>query len=531
MFDGYVQRLLGSANRAERESLYFGYTLHHEYPVLVPTELLFEHAHILGSPGTGKTALGLAPLILQLMRRNDGPVVVLDLKGDMSLFNTVRLEAEELGRTFKWFTNKPYRSTYVFNPWRQSYLERLTLPEILGMMMLSLNMHHGDDYGRSFFSMKARTLLQDALKDALDLETDGRTGSRQAYGPESFVELERLLRDLCRSNDEYRQSEHLLHVLQSLLDLPQLNMTPGPQGNNQAANHAIHMPEVVREKQVVYFWLQSLMDVTTVSEIARLALYSVLTAAINYRDETGQKPRVYFITDEAQNLVAQNIANVLAQASEYQVACVLAHQTLSQLNPPGGVDLRELVLSCTSIKQFWSARDPNLKDYISKISGEVGYYSASWDQFKHRIQRGEVGRQYAASHPNEPMYIQVSEQVGPRLTSQDIEDYSRQPNTSILAIERNAGFSCFQGAFPVHMDWIMSQDEHRYLNLELGWPEGSKETIQTEGVWPKAAPSDPSASSCSAVDEGLSGSPRESAHAGTKLDEFAKQFEQRRRRR
>ena len=484
-FDGYVNRLLQSANQTERESLYYGYTLHHQYPVLVPIELLFEHVHILGAPGTGKTILGLAPLTTQLIRRNDGPVVVLDLKGDMSLFNTVRWEAETAGRTFKWFTNKPYRSTYVFNPWRQSYLERLTLQEILGLFLLSLNMHHGDDYGRAFFGMKARTLFQDALKEALDLEKSSRRSRRRrADLPESFVDLEAMVRQLARSDEEYRAGEHLVHVLQSLIDFPQLNMSPSQDWRKPAVSHAIHMSEVVHEKQVVYFWLQALMDVTSVAEIARLVLYSALTAAVAYRDETGQKPRVYVIVDEAQHLIAQNIANVLAQAREYCVACILAHQSLSQLNPPGGVDLRELVLSCTSVKQFWSARDPGLKDHISKISGEVAYYSASWDQFKHRVRSGEVGRQYAASHPGEQMYIRISETVGPRLTSQDIEDYSRQPNTSILSIERNAGFSCFQGAFPVHMDWIMSEDEHRRRNLEVAWPDASDETIVTQGVWP-----------------------------------------------
>ena len=167
-FDGYVNRLLQSANPTERDSVYYGYTLHHQYPVLVPIELLFEHVHVLGAPGTAKTALGMSPLTAQLIRRNDGPVVVFDLKGDMALFNAVRWEAENAGRTFKWFTNKPYRSTYIFNPWRQSYLERLTLQEILGLFLLSLNMHHGDDYGRAFFGMKARSLFQDALKEALE---------------------------------------------------------------------------------------------------------------------------------------------------------------------------------------------------------------------------------------------------------------------------------------------------------------------------------------------------------------------------
>ena len=485
-FDGYVNRLLGSANRTERDSVYYGYTLHHQYPVLAPIELLFEHVHVLGAPGTGKTALGLAPLTTQLIRRNDGPVIVLDLKGDMALFNTVRFEAESTGRTFKWFTNKPYRSTYIFNPWRQAYLERLTLQEILGLFLISLNMHHGDDYGRAYFGMKARSLFQEALKEALDRETSSpRRRRRAAEVPESLADLEAMLRDLARSDEEYRAGEHLVHVLQSLVDFPQLNMSPRRDWREPAVADGIHMPEVVRDKQVIYFWLQALIDVTSVSEIARLALYSVLTAAVDYRDETGQKPRVYVITDEAQHLIAKNIENVLAQAREYCVACILAHQSLSQLNPPGGVDLRELVLNCTSVKQFWSARDPALKDHISKISGEVCYYSASWEQFKHRVLGGNVRRECAASHPGEPMYIRIDEGVGPRLTSQDIEDYSRQPNTSILSIERNAGFSCFQGAFPVHMDWMMSQDEYERRNLEVGWPEASDETIVTKGVWPK----------------------------------------------
>ncbi len=544
-FDGYVRRLLQSANPVERESLYFGYTLHHQYPVLPPLDLLFEHVHILGAPGTGKSALGVAPLTAQLIRRNDGPVIVLDLKGDMALFNTARIEAEEAGRTFKWFTNKPYRSTYIFNPWRQSYLERLILPEILGLFLLSLNMNHGDDYGRAFFGLKSRALLQEALKHGLDLENSPlRSRNRHSTTvPQSFVELETMLQKLARNSQEQRAGEHLVNVLQSLVDFPQLNMAPNQPASSQAVQHAIHMPDVIRGKQVVYFWLQALMDVTTVAEIARLVLYAALSAAVGYRDETGAKPRVYLIVDEAQILVAQNIANVLAQAREYGLACVLAHQSMSQLNPPGGVDLRELVMNCTGIKQFWSARDPEQKDYISKISGEVGYYSASWDQFKYRVSRGLIGRGYAAAHRDEPMYISISESVGPRLSSQDIEDYSRQPNTNILTIERNAGLSHFQGAFPVHMDWIMSADEFRRRNFDMSWPEDTEETITTTGVWPKIDGVSGEDTPQADLSEGLPGEPSDSTSddnsrrekdpsqdAAGKLDKIQQDLERKRKR-
>ena len=251
-FDGYSRRLLQSANPVERDSSYWGYTLNHEYPVLLPTELLFEHVHILGGTGTGKTALGLSPLIVQLIRRNDGPVVVLDLKGDMALFNTVRIEAEDANRKLKWFTNKPHRSTYIFNPWRQAYLEKLAIQEILGLFLLSLNLHHGDDYGRGFFSLGSRTLLQDCIKQCLEFEqsTRPRRGKKRPQAPESFVELEAKIRELSKTSDEYRSGQHLLHVLQSLVDFPQLNMAPRRNANEPAIKHAIHMPEVIDETLV-----------------------------------------------------------------------------------------------------------------------------------------------------------------------------------------------------------------------------------------------------------------------------------------
>ena len=87
----------------------------------------------------------------QIIALNRGPLVIFDGKGDIGLFNSVREWAEEVGRTFKWFTNRPFRSTYVFNPWDQRLLKRLTLTDIPGLITQSLNLHHGQDYGRAMF--------------------------------------------------------------------------------------------------------------------------------------------------------------------------------------------------------------------------------------------------------------------------------------------------------------------------------------------------------------------------------------------
>ena len=107
------------------------------------------------------------------------------------------------------------------------------------------------------------------------------------------------------------------------------------------------MPEVIEKKQVVYFYLAGALDNAAVAEIAKLAMYSLFTAAIDYYEQHGKKPRVYTIWDEAQIMIAKNIEHVLTQSRSHGMACILAHQAMSQLNPPGGVDLRELVMQCT----------------------------------------------------------------------------------------------------------------------------------------------------------------------------------------
>jgi len=127
--DAITDRLLHSRNPAERRSIYQGHSYHQGIPVLLDTDLLFEHKHIVGPPGMGKTTLGLQTDALQLIRRNDGPLVIFDCKGDPAFFNSIRSAAKRAGRTFKWFTNKPFRSTYVFNPWDNRLLKKLSLPD------------------------------------------------------------------------------------------------------------------------------------------------------------------------------------------------------------------------------------------------------------------------------------------------------------------------------------------------------------------------------------------------------------------
>src|SRR5262245_36106556 len=103
-WDAVIDRLLKSKHPLEREHLLFGTHAEYGYPVLVHKPIVEKHVHFQGGSGTGKTSRGFAPMEVQLIRAGEN-VAMLDLKGEMFNFETVRIECARCERTFKWFTN------------------------------------------------------------------------------------------------------------------------------------------------------------------------------------------------------------------------------------------------------------------------------------------------------------------------------------------------------------------------------------------------------------------------------------------
>jgi hypothetical protein len=311
-----------------------------------------------------------------------------------------------------------------------------------------------------------------------------RSTQSHRHPVESFVELHNLLQEVSQLyEDDFKGGRHLGFLVENLAEFEQMNLF---QTNHPAHASAIRMSQAVQNKEVIYFYLVGAIDLVTVAEIGRLAIFALLNAVMAYKDATGKAPRVYCICDEAQCLIAQNIANVLAQARSHGLAMILAHQSMSQLNPPGGLDLRELVLSCTSIKQFFTARDLWLQDYISQMSGQTRYYTASYDNEPDDFLAGNVGPGFAAGTWNRPPMINIRESIGPRLMPHDIQAVSRDENTCLFSVDRGRGFSHFHGFFPMYVDWPIDKVEYdRRLN-EMPWPAGAEHTLEIMPPWPPA---------------------------------------------
>ena len=488
--DGYSERLRNSRNVKERNSIIIARTLFNDYPVLIHLKLAFEHFHILGGTGIGKTTLGLMTDMIQLIRRNNGPVVVVDCKGDMALFNTARIEAERAGRKFKWFTNRQGHSTYVFNPFDKNMYAQLSLHEIVGFLMSALNLHHGSDYGRAWYTIANRVLMKRAFQETLNRTNgSGGRGRPSSYEKvESFKDLNDIILFLAADGKEYQAAQHLAFLIESLAEVEQLNLSARTHPNHPSVENAINMSDAIDNNEVIYFYLTGAIDSQSVAEIGRLAIYSLLTACVNYKDRTGQRANAYLLADEAQAVIAQNIAQVLAQARSYGLACFLAHQSMSQLNQAGGVDLRELFMGCTSVKQIFSARDPWLQKYVADTSGRVRYANYSYQQDAKDLLSGLFGIQHAVKNEDGIPAVETSDIIGPGLTPQDILDINRDNNMCMLMIERAEAFSRWIRFAPAYVDWPMHEQDYDDRQYHTPWPEGTPETITTQSPWPANTP-------------------------------------------
>src|SRR5262249_10294740 len=106
-WDNAVDRLLNPVVRDgdASKNILLGRNYYLDYPVLLDRRILDEHGHITGGSGGGKTSLGVAPLLSQLIASEDCSVVLLALQGDPALFPAPRSEARGAGATLQWCTN------------------------------------------------------------------------------------------------------------------------------------------------------------------------------------------------------------------------------------------------------------------------------------------------------------------------------------------------------------------------------------------------------------------------------------------
>jgi len=450
-WEGYQRRLTESpfeskdkAERIirERDHVFLGLNEPADYPILLHTDILKEHAHFTGDSGSGKSSLGVAPLVAQLIGRPRSSIVVLDLKGDEALFECARIEAERHGVPFRWITNSPGQSTYAFNPFKQKHMEGLSRFQLAEVLLKSLGLEYGEGYGRAYFSSLHRDTMTRLLGMFPEIDSF-RHLHRYLEHAGQYIEL---------SREQRAHGAHLTTTINMLAAIDALNITSTEDGPNQAFANRIDMSDVISQPNVVYFFLQTQLQEATMREVAKLALFSLLTAAaLNKRRDH----QVYLFIDEFQQVASSDIEIVLRMARDSGIGAILANQTVSDLKTPSA-DLRPTIQANTRLKLIYSATDLAQQDTIIKSSGEALYYALGYSA-------SARGGSFSAR-----------EQIAPRINRNDVISASDDENLSICHVSRGRGFSQF-GGFPFKMYTAFHITNEEYNRRRArDWPKADE---------------------------------------------------------
>ena len=225
--------VLGGPNIKERDHLFLGVQPSADFPVLLDRKLLAEHAYFVGDSGSGKTSLGLMPLLIQLIRNETAgpgsevmenateppPIIVLDLKGDMALFNTIKHEsAARKPDSFYYFTPEPKKESCYFNPFQSLDSDNRSVVQLAQILLDALGLNHGEGYGKSYFARRIKHTMFAALN--------------KKPKPKSISQLATRLFQM-RDSEDAKDTFELLATIHSLQQYPQLETLSSAAGSQK----------------------------------------------------------------------------------------------------------------------------------------------------------------------------------------------------------------------------------------------------------------------------------------------------------
>jgi hypothetical protein len=234
----------------------------------------------------------------------------------------------------------------------------------------------------------------------------------------------------------------------------------------------IDAPDILRNRQVVYFYLSSPEESLSAPAIAKLLVYSLFTAAANRRP--GEDKRVYLFVDEFQRVTTQSVKLVLEQGRALGLSFIVVHQSSEQLAVTDRAML-QVVDECTAFKQVFRAQDEREVQRIMDRSGMALYHTLSWQQaYDPGAARAEDWFGPAASREG---MVLVAETAGPRLDRNTVSELSASPMASFVSFAVNRGFTQYGGyVTPVLCEYHVTQTEYDE-RAKAEWPADPARTV------------------------------------------------------
>jgi type IV secretory pathway VirB4 component len=188
----------------------FGKTLDGE-DVTVPLEKLRgKHCLFRGKTGSGKSLL-LANVLAQLTTQRDAMVSVIDLGGDLFMFNYLKDTCEKNGKKFRFFSLDEADATESFDPFQSCETLGGNPSRIANFIVGALSLCYPEGYGSSFYTRLNHSTIANAVQRILD-----------AGLPLTVETLKTELSLMSREPRRQKEASEALFALDQLANYPQL---------------------------------------------------------------------------------------------------------------------------------------------------------------------------------------------------------------------------------------------------------------------------------------------------------------------
>lgn len=393
-----VERKEASADRAIRSSLFVGLDRDTAAPVFIPRNVLADgHYHICGRTGSGKTASALASIALQVLREDKyvprdrrSPLVVLDLKGDLALFNTVRTAAREAGRPFRFLSTRPGDDYHFFDPFQMFRLGTVEPLQLASGFVRAFSLDYGLIYGGLYFTQMNVAILLDAVKEMMALQNQPTVGR-----------LSRILTNMARKASN-KDAKHIYTCLRFLSELPQTNIDL----HQAVPVDQIDMLRVLEDCEVVYVSLPLDAEAPTLRQVASLILYTLSAAAIERRSLGKPDREAFVLVDEFYHIAGKSFGEFLSTVRERNIRMVLANQARSQLKAHD-VNLPDVVQANVSVTQAFTLLPEEL-EYFAAESGQKVAYRLSYS-LNPRGEMSQSASEYLTTNLDGPALQEIND--------------------------------------------------------------------------------------------------------------------------
>lgn len=452
--------------KADHREIFMGLDYHGRFPVLVPRSLFHGHTWLVGATGMGKTVMTMSLLLqlLQAQRLATAPTqrlpaaVIMDMKGDMALFQLLRSVAARNGQYFRYFTLDLLRDSDHFLPFASLKTAWRSPVELVLLVLEALGLMHGFGYGRSFYTSQSTEALTSAIKDSSQ--------------PEDFHALRKVLRRQQKGRD-LKHSMELLSSIETLAEYPQLQPPPPAR-----AERTIDFNQVLADGEIVYFWLPATAS-KTAQEVARLALFSLFTAAQDRQRQNLPTHECFTVVDECQRLfVSGNLDVIAQQARSANLRLLLTNQNVQDLKTHDG-DLRAVIRTNTRVQL-----------YLSTLEAEASTFADMSGEELVRLRSRGTAQTIFRGRRQTSRTEQEMEVFRPRLALADALRISTDPQAMMMLLGLDAGNARFGGR-PVPVRTLYPHTQAQYEAFaQMVWP-GTAEAAATSVTLPAVRPDPP----------------------------------------